>query len=292
MSRPRGERLATRTVSALARRALASLLAVAVAAGTLLAIDVAVNPETARALSGSEFDPGYIISDANFYNGQAMSSAEIQAFLDARIGSCLNSQCLNVATVPVDNQAGAVLVKHRNLICLSILRRYPASLRAPLPGAGRLRHLGEGRPRHAPEGAELGDEPGARARGRSTTRWGSPARIRRPATRRSRGLPARSSPAPRSSATRRLASRGSPDALHPVPPQRRLRRDDGQRSQLRDGRALQLHAVPAQRGGPRQLVGIGDQCSSYGNRNFWTYYANGSAPRWAVPCRPRTHCPS
>lgn len=45
---------------------------------------------------GSQFDPGNIISDDQFYQSGAMTEAEIQAFLDAKIGTCSNSNCLNV----------------------------------------------------------------------------------------------------------------------------------------------------------------------------------------------------
>lgn len=53
-------------------------------------VKTAVNP--------SQFKPGNIISDANFYNGDAMSEAEIQSFLSAMIGNCNNSLCLNILT--------------------------------------------------------------------------------------------------------------------------------------------------------------------------------------------------
>lgn len=55
------------------------------------------------AADGRNFDPSYIISDAAFYDPQAMSEAEIAAFLQTNIGSCLNSNCLNV--VRVDTQS-------------------------------------------------------------------------------------------------------------------------------------------------------------------------------------------
>jgi hypothetical protein len=52
--------------------------------------------DQASALSGSQFDPGNIIPDSEFYNGGGMSEASIQAFLNAQIGTCANSSCLNV----------------------------------------------------------------------------------------------------------------------------------------------------------------------------------------------------
>src|SRR5690606_9265449 len=34
-----------------------------------------------------------------FYDSQAMTAVEIQAFLDEKIGTCANGRCLNVATI-------------------------------------------------------------------------------------------------------------------------------------------------------------------------------------------------
>ncbi|MBB5632649.1 putative cell wall-binding protein [Cryobacterium mesophilum] len=60
---------------------------------------VAVSPATtAQAFSADEFDRGNIISDANFYDANAMTEAEIQSFLDTKIGTCANGKCLNVLT--------------------------------------------------------------------------------------------------------------------------------------------------------------------------------------------------
>lgn len=71
------------------------MLAVGAIALVAAGLVVSAPNERAEALSGSEFDPGYIISDANFYNGSAMSEAEIQRFLqDAVGGVCNNSNCL------------------------------------------------------------------------------------------------------------------------------------------------------------------------------------------------------
>ncbi len=81
-------------------RLLAALAAVVVTATGL----VTVQSESAAALNASDFDPGYIISDELFYDGNAMSSAEIQSFLDGKIGTCQTTRCLNVAVVPVTTQ--------------------------------------------------------------------------------------------------------------------------------------------------------------------------------------------
>ncbi|WP_104130360.1 hypothetical protein [Cryobacterium sp. N21] len=60
-------------------------------------------PQRAEALTGSEFNPGNIISDAQFYASDAMSQDQIQAFLDAQIGTCQNSFCLNVLRIDTTN---------------------------------------------------------------------------------------------------------------------------------------------------------------------------------------------
>ena len=65
-------------------------MAIAVAASVL----VAATPAAPATAAG--FDAGYIISDANFYNGNAMSEAEIQAFLNSTVTTCENTNCLDV----------------------------------------------------------------------------------------------------------------------------------------------------------------------------------------------------
>lgn len=70
---------------------------VAVLVGVLIAFMPAADDDSASALSGSDFDPGMIISDEYFYDGAAMSEAEIQRFLENQVGGrCSNSNCLAV----------------------------------------------------------------------------------------------------------------------------------------------------------------------------------------------------
>ncbi|KFF58157.1 hypothetical protein JF66_20700, partial [Cryobacterium sp. MLB-32] len=64
-----------------------------------LSFALVATPQKAQALSGAEFNPGYIISDGAFYTQDAMSQDQIQNFLDAKIGTCQNSLCLNVLHV-------------------------------------------------------------------------------------------------------------------------------------------------------------------------------------------------
>lgn len=79
---------------------------------------VAVAPASqSTALSGSEFDPGNIISDELFYDSNAMSQAEIQLFLNAKVGSCTNGRCLNVATFPAVSRPAAISDSTGNIRC-------------------------------------------------------------------------------------------------------------------------------------------------------------------------------
>ena len=78
---------------------------IAVAASVLAVASVLVgfqitgptaSQDSASALSGSQFDPGNIIPDSEFYNGGGMSETAIQTFLNAQVGTCASSSCLNV----------------------------------------------------------------------------------------------------------------------------------------------------------------------------------------------------
>lgn len=59
-----------------------TLLALVAVAGSL------ANSQTGEALSGSEFQPGYIIADSVFFNANTMSTQEIQSFLNSKVPTC------------------------------------------------------------------------------------------------------------------------------------------------------------------------------------------------------------
>ncbi|WP_062305593.1 LGFP repeat-containing protein [Demequina subtropica] len=64
-------------------------LAGAVLAGTVGALAAIVaTPTEAAAADLSDFDPGYIISDANFYDSDAMTAAQVQSFLNGKVPTC------------------------------------------------------------------------------------------------------------------------------------------------------------------------------------------------------------
>ncbi len=73
------------------RSALALVAALAVAVTGLTFGTVAAEQATtqsASAATAGAFDPGYIISDANFYNGSAMSASSVQSFLNSVAPNC------------------------------------------------------------------------------------------------------------------------------------------------------------------------------------------------------------
>lgn len=76
--------------------------------------------EPANAASAADFDPGYIISDDLFYDNAAMSTSQIQLFLDGKIGTCQTDRCLNVAVVPVSGRAASYSADTGGLVCSAI----------------------------------------------------------------------------------------------------------------------------------------------------------------------------
>jgi putative cell wall-binding protein len=74
------------------RRIVSLVLTAVMASAVVVAVQA---PIEAKALDGSQFDAGNIISDAKFYDSNAMSQAEIQAFLESREpGACGPASCL------------------------------------------------------------------------------------------------------------------------------------------------------------------------------------------------------
>ncbi|WP_156357314.1 hypothetical protein [Frigoribacterium sp. Leaf263] len=92
-------------------RLTAVVAAVAVAAGGLVVgaqpapAVAAPSAASATSASGADFDPGFIISDANFYASNAMTGTQIQSFLNSKGGSCTGSNCLKVKKVASNTRA-------------------------------------------------------------------------------------------------------------------------------------------------------------------------------------------
>jgi hypothetical protein len=99
-------------------RAVAAVLAIVVVATGLVAAPSATSP--AVAATPSDFNADYIISDALFYDANAMTAPQIQYFLDSMIGTCTNGKCLNVATIAYPGRARDVSARTGNLICEAV----------------------------------------------------------------------------------------------------------------------------------------------------------------------------
>ncbi len=76
---------------------MAAALTVAVAG-----IGAAQVPQAATAITGSDFNPGFIISDSQFYDYNAMTQAEIQSFLNSK---CSSGSCINTVTTTTNSRA-------------------------------------------------------------------------------------------------------------------------------------------------------------------------------------------
>ncbi|MFZ4843544.1 hypothetical protein [Mycetocola saprophilus] len=75
----------------------------------LLGLLVGIVPATsAQAADARDFNPGNLITDAQFFDGQAMSAAEVQSFLNGKVAkcqsgyTCLKDFTMNTVTRPAD----------------------------------------------------------------------------------------------------------------------------------------------------------------------------------------------
>jgi putative cell wall-binding protein len=87
--------------------------------GVPLVVATSLNDAEAASATGP-FDPGYIISDSLFYDAHAMTAAEIQTFLNAKIGTCQNGKCLNVAVLPVADRPASYSGDSHKIACSAI----------------------------------------------------------------------------------------------------------------------------------------------------------------------------
>lgn len=87
-------------------RFVAALAAIIACTAALVIADQSTRAPNAQAAVASDFQPGYIISDAQFYNGQAMSAAQVQAFLQSKVSACASGHtCLPNYTQSTPNRA-------------------------------------------------------------------------------------------------------------------------------------------------------------------------------------------
>lgn len=85
------------------------------AVGVATTSDTSIRPQR---LDG--FDPGRLIEDSLFYDGAAMSAAQIQAFLDQKIGTCRTDQCINILQASFSSRGSIVSGRTGNVVCSPI----------------------------------------------------------------------------------------------------------------------------------------------------------------------------
>ncbi|WP_058595625.1 hypothetical protein [Microbacterium testaceum] len=124
----------------------------------------------------STFDPGRLIDDADFYDGNAMTADEIQRFLDEKVGECRTDTCLNVlrTTLPgrdrlVSDATGETIceaIDGGDLTAAEIIDRVQRacgiSAKVLLVTLQKEQSLVSGRTARAPDETELGAAMGAR----------------------------------------------------------------------------------------------------------------------------------
>lgn len=249
---------------ALARLSVAALAILGVVGGLLVA------PSPASAYTGSDFDAGYIISDKQFYSKDAMTAAEIQSFLDSKIGVCQNSNCLNVvrtntfsraadrtvcdAYTGAANETTAAIIYKVQVACgisakvlLVTLQKEQSLVTATSPSLGRLAAaMGYGCPDTAPCDAEY---------------YGLYNQIYKAAWQFKRY----STPTPWGN----VQPGGNLISWSPNPAC-----SQGWVNVRNNATAALYNYTPYQPNAAAlaNLGGTGDGCSSYGNRNFWDYY--------------------
>jgi len=254
------------------KRLLALVLcAVTAIAGLTLAGNVAAPP--AQAISGSEFDPGNIISDDNFYDPHALTQAEVQAFLASKV-TCQNSLCLAVARFDSTSQpanpmcaaypggpgepASQIIFKVQQACGISarallvILQKEQGLITNPAPTDSRIRiAMGYACPDTGScDVTSYGFFNQVYNAAKQLQRYGNPPGTSNTFTWFPVGTPTavRYSPAP--------------DCKSPV-------------ITIRNKATAALYYYTPYQPNPEALAnlyGVGNDCSSYGNRNFWVYY--------------------
>ncbi|MDF2667223.1 MAG: glutamyl- and glutaminyl-tRNA synthetase [Microbacterium sp.] len=225
----------------------------------------------------SAFDPGRLIDDADFYDGNAMTADEIQRFLDDEVGSCRTDTCLNVlrTTLPardriVSDATGETVCEAYeggDLTAAEIIDRVQRacgiSAKVLLVTLQKEQSLVSGRTARGPDDAALGAAMGARCPDTAPCDAGLAgfaAQIAQGAT----DLKSYSaSDFMRQPGTHWIAYSPNPDC-------------GGTDLTIANEATAALYNYTPYQPNPAALEaawGTGDSCSSYGNRNFALYWA-------------------
>ncbi|TFB74339.1 hypothetical protein E3O06_07025 [Cryobacterium glaciale] len=267
------------------KRFVAASAAIIFTVSLLVPLQLATNTDEAQAITGAEFDPGNIISDEQFYARGVMSQDEIQSFLNDRIseqrvggqaGTCGNSLCLrdlhvNTPTTTLDfgtcatyvgeaNESAARIIYKVQEACaisakvlLVTLQKENSLISKKSPSEAELRKaLGQGCPDTAAcDSAYYGFFIQVFSAARQFAWYGNPA----------------------GSHTSIKVGQYNARPFHP-----RTDVNCGSSNVLIQNRATAAlyYYTPYQPNAAalNNLYGVGDGCSSYGNRNFWRIFTD------------------
>lgn len=93
------------------------LSAVAAVSLALVVTAAPVDTPAADAANADDFEPSRIIDDALFYDGSAMTAAQIQSFLDGKIGTCQSNDCINILRADVSSRPVRISETTGNKVC-------------------------------------------------------------------------------------------------------------------------------------------------------------------------------
>ncbi len=264
------------------RRWLAILVASLVVATALVGSQLPQTAEPAHAaLSGANFDPGYIISDYSFFDKTAMSQADIQNFLNKECptNNCVNSlhfasatetsnaECPGGYTAVASETAASILYKIEQLcgisakVLLVTMQKEQGLVTAKDPSTAALRAaMGYACPDTAPCSSSAA---GFFLQVYDAAWQFQEYRINAPNSSR---LPV-----------------GSTSAIQYSPNTKCGTRSVKIGDEATRGLYIYTPYTP-DAAALANLSGVGDSCSSYGNRNFWVYYNDWfGSPTTTVP---------
>ena len=281
---PRRPRRTAARARELRRRRLVFGILAAVVIGLIVAAVVplvhlvaAWNAETRKAsIDLAGFDPGFLVDDADFYDGNAMDADEIQRFLDDQIGDCASDSCLTVLRAEPPARDAIVSQDTDETVCAAydggdltaaqiidrIQRACGISAKVLLVTLQKEQSLISGRIARAPSAEALGAAMGARCPDDAACdpgQTGFAAQVAQGAT----DLKAyRASDFMRQPGTHYIAY--SPDPAC-----------GGTDIEIRNHATAALYNYTPYQPNPAAIAArwdTGDACSTYGNRNFALYW--------------------
>ncbi|MDZ5144069.1 hypothetical protein [Microbacterium testaceum] len=255
---------------------LVGLIALAVI--PLVSLTAAWNTEARReAIDLTSFDPGHLIDDEQFYDGDAMTADQIQSFLDDEVGECRNDSCLSVLRSDLPARGPIVSDATGRTICEGydggeltaaqiidrLQRACGISAKVLLVTLQKEQSLVSGRTARAPSPEQLGAAMGARCPDTAPCDAGAAgfgAQVAQAAT----DLKSYSaSDFMRQPGTHYLAYSPDPSC-------------GGSDVQIANAATAALYNYTPYQPNAAALAarwGTGDSCSAYGNRNFALYWA-------------------